>query len=90
MVSDVNNLHPYNTVFLLLFTALVTPYELGFVPDTKLDGLFMVNQYVNLCFIFDIALNFYLPTAGRCKLDPSLKESRFQSLIVERMTVLSN
>jgi len=43
----------------LIFTAIVTPYEVAFV-STELDALFVVNRLVDLVFICDMANNFML------------------------------
>jgi potassium voltage-gated channel Eag-related subfamily H protein 7 len=43
----------------LLFTAVVTPYEVSFL-ETKLDALFFFNQIVTIGFIIDIDVNFHL------------------------------
>ena len=45
----------------LLFVALVTPFEVGLGVETKADALFVINQAVNLVFVFDICLQFFLP-----------------------------
>ena len=46
----------------LIFTATVTPYEVCMMwGDTEIEGLFIVNQVVNLIFIVDICFNFLLP-----------------------------
>ena len=47
------------TVYALLFTALVTPYEIGFV-DLSLDPLFWINRLVDTVFLADIVLNFFI------------------------------
>ena len=47
------------TVFLLLFTALVTPFEIAFL-GTKFDALFVLNRLVDGGFLIDIGLNFRL------------------------------
>jgi hypothetical protein len=49
----------------LLFTALVTPYELGFLEiefraSDDLFWLFVCDRIVDFCFFCDIAINFYL------------------------------
>ena len=49
------------TGFCLLFTAFVTPFEVGIGLTTKIDALFIVNQVVNLVFILDIIFQFFLP-----------------------------
>ena len=43
----------------LLYTALVTPYEVAFLVPA-VDALFGVNQFVNVVFLFDVALQFFL------------------------------
>lgn len=49
--------------FALLFTATVTPFEVGFLqpPDASVrwtDGLFLLNRMIDLIFIVDMALQF--------------------------------
>lgn len=50
-----------STGIALLFTAFVTPFEVGTGIDTKADGLFALNQLVNTIFIIDIFIQFFLP-----------------------------
>lgn len=47
------------TTCCLLFTMSVTPFEVAFLVP-KIDGLFFVNRSVDLVFLIDIALNFFL------------------------------
>merc|ERR1719162_2417172 len=44
---------------LLIFTALVTPFEVAFL-ETKIDGLFCINRLVDLGFLIDMFINFRL------------------------------
>jgi hypothetical protein len=44
---------------LLLFTAVVTPVEVAFLPS-ELNALFFVNRFVDFCFIIDIVFNFFV------------------------------
>jgi len=53
------------TTFLLLFTAIVTPFEVAFL-DTDLTipsslFLFIVNRLVDLGFVVDMGFTFFLP-----------------------------
>ena len=45
----------------LMFTALVTPYEVALLP-TRLDTLFGINRIIDLLFLADIVLQFVLVT----------------------------
>ena len=45
------------TTLALLFTALVTPYEVSLL-QAKLDGLFYVNRVVDMIFAIDVFVNF--------------------------------
>ena len=46
----------------LLFTALITPVEVGFLSDvTALDALFFANRFVDLIFLLDMIQTFFLP-----------------------------
>ena len=51
----------------LVFTAVVTPVEVGFFGDPRLDLLFCVNRVIDLVFITDIFIQFILayPDPGR-------------------------
>ena len=44
---------------LLLFTAVVTPYETAFL-ETKFNFLFVLNRVVDLLFLTDLFINFFL------------------------------
>ena len=46
-------------VVLLLFTAVVTPYETAFL-ETKFNFLFVLNRVVDLLFLTDLFINFFL------------------------------
>lgn len=46
-------------IFLLLYTALVTPYEVAFLV-TKLNWLFVFNRLVDASFVVDLFLNFFV------------------------------
>ncbi|KAI9345573.1 hypothetical protein BDR26DRAFT_856285 [Obelidium mucronatum] len=49
---------------LLLFTASVTPYETAFLDSegtTTIDLLFLINQVVNLVFLFDMFIQMRTP-----------------------------
>mmetsp|Transcript_4081 Transcript_4081/g.8680 ORF Transcript_4081/g.8680 Transcript_4081/m.8680 type:complete len:118 (-) Transcript_4081:1485-1838(-) len=44
----------------LLFTSIVTPYEVGFVPETSVGNvMFWINRLVDLFFLSDMLLNFF-------------------------------
>jgi potassium voltage-gated channel Eag-related subfamily H protein 7 len=49
---------------LMLFTAIVTPYEVAFLeticPQTRIDILFLLNRMVDLIFVTDIIINMHL------------------------------
>jgi len=46
----------------LIFVALITPFEVGFLdaPSSALDGLFIVNRFIDAIFLFDCLLQFFL------------------------------
>lgn len=46
----------------LLFTAVITPYEVGFLPppQSSLELLFIVNRIIDLAFLIDIGVHFVL------------------------------
>jgi potassium voltage-gated channel Eag-related subfamily H protein 7 len=49
---------------LMLFTSIVTPYEVAFLeticPQNKIDILFLINRLVDLVFVTDIIINMHL------------------------------
>lgn len=45
---------------LLLFTAIVTPFEVCFLEPEWRSALFWINRLVDLSFILDIVVNFHL------------------------------
>jgi potassium voltage-gated channel Eag-related subfamily H protein 7 len=47
-------------IILLLFTATVTPWEVGMGTPTVFNPIFVVNQFVNFFFIWDMIMNFML------------------------------
>ena len=50
------------TASALIFTAIVTPFEVGLVPtpETAADGLFIINRFIDLIFIIDMCVQFLL------------------------------
>ena len=46
----------------LVFTAVVTPYEVGFLPasTSPSEGLFIINRIVDSVFVIDLVLQFFL------------------------------
>ena len=58
--------------FALLFVALVTPFEVAFLPtaESAADALFVLNRLVDAIFCVDLVLNFFFmylsfdPTSG--------------------------
>jgi len=53
----------------LVFTAIVTPFEVCLGLETKMDALFVINSIVNLIFTIDIVVQFFLPI-----MNPQTKE----------------
>lgn len=49
------------TSLALIFVVFVTPFEVAFLSDTRIDALFVCNQIVNCIFVIDIALTFATP-----------------------------
>ena len=47
-------------IILLLYTAVVTPFEVAFLSETVPEGLFAINRLVDMCFFADIVINFCL------------------------------
>ena len=43
----------------LAFTAIATPYEVSYLP-VQVDALFWINRLIDVIFITDLALNFFL------------------------------
>ena len=48
------------TSIALIFTALVTPYEVAYLPPNGADALFIINRLVDLVFVADMVLQFCL------------------------------
>lgn len=46
----------------LVFTAIVTPFEVALIEDDGVTALFVINRLIDLIFIFDIGLQFFLIT----------------------------
>ena len=44
---------------LLVYTAIVTPYEVAFL-EPYVGVLFVLNRFVDLCFLADLVMNFFL------------------------------
>ena len=56
-----------STAFALVFTVIVTPFEVSFLaPTSSIDGLFVCNRLVDIAFLFDMAMQFFLmyPTSA--------------------------
>eukprot|EP00854_Cymbomonas_tetramitiformis_P008719 gene8719-10340_t len=49
-----------HSMLLLIYTSIVTPFEVGFLT-TSINTMFFLNRYVDLFFIVDMAFNFLLP-----------------------------
>ena len=50
------------TLFALIFTTFVTPYEIGFlVPETTSSGLKVANVFILLIFAVGIVTQFFTP-----------------------------
>lgn len=66
---DVNSkemmLYDFTGFSLILFTAVVTPYEIAFLKTATnvedIDGLWSFNRFVDAYFIFDLFFNFIKP-----------------------------
>ena len=43
----------------LIFTALVTPYEIAVMDPVEFDGLWCINWLVNLVFFCDLVMAFF-------------------------------
>ena len=50
------------TAVALIFTALFTPFEVGYLPapETALEPLFLVNRTIDVIFIIDMCFQFFL------------------------------
>lgn len=54
------------TLALLLFTVLITPYEVVFLtPSKTVTALFAINRFVDGCFMFDMYVQFNLSYEAR-------------------------
>lgn len=58
-------MYDFTGFILILFTAIVTPYELAFLKTatnvSEIDGLWSFNRFVDAYFIFDLFFNFIKP-----------------------------
>ena len=57
----------------LVFTALVTPYEISFLEGGTVNPLFIVNRVVDMIFIVDLVLQFSLVYEDEMIKDASLR-----------------
>lgn len=48
-------------IVLLVYTALLTPFEVSFVESAVLDAWFWINRIVDAGFLVDLVFNFFLP-----------------------------
>ena len=69
MADEVRALASRHPSLALAYTALVTPFEVSFLPIavSPLDGLWLVNRFIDIVFIIDLLLNFrtaYYDDAG--------------------------
>ena len=55
------------TSLMLLYTATLTPYEVAFLQPPLAPGIIVMNRIVDVVFVADLALNFFLsfPTDAR-------------------------
>ena len=49
----------------LVFTAIVTPFEVCVGLETRFDALFVFNSIVNVIFMVDIVVQFFLPVVDK-------------------------
>ena len=57
------------TSIALIFTAIMTPVEVGFMDipaDRWADGLFITNRCVDIIFILDVLMQFFIRCASPC------------------------
>jgi len=45
-------------MFLLLFCAFVTPFEIAFISSVEMDGLYFLNKSIDVLFFNDMCFNF--------------------------------
>ena len=48
------------TSIALIITALATPFEVAFLDNDGVDALFLMNRIIDVIFIVDMALAFFL------------------------------
>ena len=60
-------------IVLLLFTSIVTPFEVAFLNAESVDTLFVINRLVDLGFFMDMTFQFRMPfkTASRATANSS-------------------
>ena len=44
----------------LIFTAIVTPYEIAVMQQKEYDALWFINQLVNIVFFCDLIMAFFM------------------------------
>ena len=59
--SSILSLWDFITMSALLYTALLTPFEVGFLPATSsVDMWFIVNRVIDFIFVADMVLQFFV------------------------------
>jgi|EP00505_MAST-04D_sp_SCG-Rhode-Island_P002951 potassium voltage-gated channel Eag-related subfamily H protein 7 len=44
----------------LIFTALVTPYEVAYLDSSVINALWVINMIINVLFLIDMVFNFFM------------------------------
>ena len=83
------------TSLALIFTAIATPFEVGFLPAAKLaiEPLFLVNRLIDLIFILDMTKEFFLsfPAHSALNVKPgSATEFETDLRVKQRLTFLES
>jgi hypothetical protein len=48
------------TALALVFTSLVTPFEVGFSKDQSINTMFFLDRIVDLIFLTDLGMQFFI------------------------------
>jgi len=64
----------------LLFTAAVTPFEVGFLPapTTALEPLFIINRLVDLVFVLDVFFQFFIMVPIEAKVGQAIGKQEWE------------
>ena len=76
------------TALTLIFTAIVTPFEVGFLPsaETPLDALFLINRLIDGIFVVDMVISSLLMYRRRRRTQTLMWEFRHSHVLYNYLT----